>query len=131
MGAPNGAAYLDAAASMAVHYAGYMQDRVSGLFYHGFDAVNNATSCCYWGRANGWVVMAQAEVLLALTSVAPKHPAFAPLLAAYQKHMAGLLAVQSSDGRWHQVRGASFRLRRRCALAHRHRLACVVHWGDR
>jgi rhamnogalacturonyl hydrolase YesR len=66
----------------------------TGLFFHGPDAH------VYWGRGNGWVAAALAEVLLYLPVADPAH---AKILASYQSMMAALLKVQAPDGRWRQV----------------------------
>jgi rhamnogalacturonyl hydrolase YesR len=66
----------------------------TGLFFHGPDAH------VYWGRGNGWIAAALAEVLLYLP---PADPARAKIMASYQAMMAGLLKVQAPDGRWRQV----------------------------
>jgi rhamnogalacturonyl hydrolase YesR len=65
-----------------------------GLFFHGPDAH------VYWGRGNGWVAAALAEVLTYLPQTDPAYP---KILASYQSMMAGLLKVQAPDGRWRQV----------------------------
>lgn len=71
--------------------------------FHGFNAANNQTSCCKWGRANGWIMMAHVEVLLALEKKQPHHPLLPQVLALFQNHSRALLAVQSDSGAWHQV----------------------------
>ena len=53
---------------MLLRVPDYLQDRGQaggpgdGLMYHGYNAANNATSCCKWGRANGWIMMGHVEV---------------------------------------------------------------------
>ena len=66
----------------------------TGFFFHGPDAH------VYWGRGNGWVAAALAEVLLYLP---PDNPQHAKILASYQAMMAALLKYQAPDGRWRQV----------------------------
>jgi rhamnogalacturonyl hydrolase YesR len=66
----------------------------SGLFFHGPDAH------IAWGRGNGWVAAALAEVL---TYLPDNDPAYPKILASYKSMMAGLLKVQAPDGRWRQV----------------------------
>jgi len=54
----------------------------------------------FWGRGNGWTVLAHVELLSAL----PKdHPRRAEVLAAFVKHMNGIRACADKDGGWHQV----------------------------
>ena len=47
-------------------FAAALQD-ADGLFYHGSDlSAAPGRSCCKWSRANGWLLMANLEVLSAL-----------------------------------------------------------------
>jgi unsaturated rhamnogalacturonyl hydrolase len=66
----------------------------TGLFFHGPDAH------VYWGRGNGWIAAALAEVLLNLPANDPARP---KILGSYQSMMGALLKVQAPDGRWRQV----------------------------
>jgi rhamnogalacturonyl hydrolase YesR len=66
----------------------------TGLFFHGPDAH------VAWGRGNGWVAAALAEVLLYLPESDPARP---KILASYKSMMAALLKVRAPDGRWRQV----------------------------
>ncbi|MGA2053010.1 MAG: glycoside hydrolase family 88 protein [Opitutales bacterium] len=70
------------------------QQPATGLFFHGPDAH------VYWGRGNGWIASALAEVLLYLPA---DNPSRAKIMASYKSMMAGLLKVQADDGRWRQV----------------------------
>lgn len=54
----------------------------------------------FWGRGNGWTVLAHVELLTRLPS---NHPQRQPLLAAYVRHMHGLRDCADPSGGWHQV----------------------------
>ena len=95
--------YAVFAAQQALLFDGHLRDPADGLYYHGLDNDTGVHSCCKWGRGNGWALVAAAEALGALTDCAPGHPLLAPLRAAFVAHAAGVLAVQSPDGRWHQL----------------------------
>ena len=96
--------YVDFAASQQVSFATYMQDASSGLYRHGYNYASGDLSCCNWGRANGWIMMAHAEVVEAVSAVAPSHPQLPALLSIWRRHAAGIAAVQvQGDGRFHQV----------------------------
>ncbi|MAS41737.1 MAG: hypothetical protein CML43_01045 [Rhodobacteraceae bacterium] len=71
--------------------------------YHGYNAANNATSCCKWGRANGWIMMGHVEVLEAVDKVSPHHELRDQLVQLLNSHAAAMLNVQDSSGAWHQV----------------------------
>lgn len=96
--------YAEWAAKQQLGFASRMMDSTTGLFYHGFNAATNDNSCCFWGRANGWIMMAHAEVVKLLAAVAPNSPHLQQVVYIWQKHSAGLIAMQNkSDGRWHQI----------------------------
>lgn len=93
------AAVLDDAAQQIVNYARYLQD-ADGVWFHAYFVDRQKTSCCKWGRANGWVAVAIAEVL----SVLPEgHPQRGKILEICRKQIDGLIRNQSESGLWHQV----------------------------
>jgi rhamnogalacturonyl hydrolase YesR len=83
----------------------HLRDAEDELLWHGVDAKAGKHSCCKWGRANGWTLMMQAEVLDALSHSAWSGAGTAVKIgkAAFVKHCDALAKVQSNDGRWHQV----------------------------
>src|SRR5690606_8192519 len=54
----------------------------------------------FWGRGNGWVAAALAEVLQDLP---PEHDDYPPLQASYQRMKSTLLSLQSDNGMWRQT----------------------------
>lgn len=99
-GAPNATAYLNTSVQNVLSFSHYLQ-QTSGLYPHGWDFANGASSCCVWGRANGWVAMSLVEVLLALDPASPLRP---NVITVLSRLLEGAMAVQdASDGRWHQV----------------------------
>jgi len=85
--------YADQVATQLAAYLDRLQEP-NGLFHHGPNAP------FYWGRGNGWVAAALAEVL---QSLLPDHPQYARLMAGYRQMMAGLKAVQAPSGLWRQL----------------------------
>lgn len=85
--------YVERAALQAAAYLKKLQ-QPNGLFYHGPDAP------FFWGRGNGWVAAAMAEILTALPSDHRLRPEIA---AGYRKMMASLLQYQSENGMWRQL----------------------------
>jgi rhamnogalacturonyl hydrolase YesR len=85
--------YLDRAAVEMVAYLEKLQ-RPNGLFFHAPDAP------FFWGRGNGWMAAGMAELLRDLP---PKHETYKPIVAAYRKMMAKLLAHQADNGMWRQL----------------------------
>lgn len=93
------AAVLDDAALQIMNYARYLQD-TDGVWYHAYFVDQQKKTCCKWGRANGWVAVAIAEVL----SVLPKdHPKRDSIVAIAKEQLDGLIKYQSESGLWHQV----------------------------
>jgi rhamnogalacturonyl hydrolase YesR len=92
---------LDDAALQIINYASYLQDNDRVWFHAYFNGSDkNEHSCCKWGRANGWVTVAIAEML----SVLPKdHPKYKKLLNICKKQIDGLVKLQSPSGLWNQV----------------------------
>jgi rhamnogalacturonyl hydrolase YesR len=99
-GIDNQPAYLDESVRQTLLMDRYLSDPASGLWWHGYFAKGDQHSSSKWGRGNGWTMMAKTELLFALPENHPDRPA---VLEVFQRHAAGLLAVQSEDGRWHQV----------------------------
>ncbi len=92
---------LDDAALQVINYASYLQDK-DGIWFHAyFNSLNKKEpSCCKWGRANGWVAVAIAEVL----SVLPEgHAKYKKVLDICKKQIDGLIRLQSPSGLWNQV----------------------------
>lgn len=85
--------YADRAARQLAAYLPLLQ-RENGLFYHSPDVP------IFWGRGNGWVAVAMAEVL---SSLPLEHDLHASLLEYYRKMMKSLLGFQTKDGMWRQV----------------------------
>ena len=75
-------------------------DQKVGLFRHLWDLKTQQPAGVFWGRGNGWMVLAQVELLAALPH---DHPRRAEVLAAFVQHMEGIRRCQDKDGGWHQV----------------------------
>ncbi len=70
------------------------------LYRHGWVAHMEPHPTFHWARANGWALVAMAELLDVLPE---NHPGRADVLAQYRAHAAGLAAVQDGTGLWHQL----------------------------
>lgn len=85
--------YLNRAAQQFAAYLKRLQ-QPNGLFYHGEEAP------FYWGRGNGWVAVAMAELL----DILPKdHPQFNIISGSYRNMMKSLLEHQGESGMWRQL----------------------------
>lgn len=92
-------AYLDDAAMQIINFASYLQDE-DGVWFHGYLVDEERPAPFKWGRVNGWVMLATAEVL----SFMPEdHPGRDEVLAIFRKQIEGLKKYQSESGLWYQV----------------------------
>ena len=94
------AKYLDEVVDQVIKFDQYLLDESSKIYWHGYFSGTDEHSSTKWGRANGWTMMAKTELLLAMPD---DHPQKEEIKKIFIRHSEGLLAVQSDDGRWHQV----------------------------
>jgi rhamnogalacturonyl hydrolase YesR len=85
--------YADRAAKQMAAYLDKLQ-KENGLFYHAPEAP------FFWGRGNGWVAVAMAEVL---DSLPENHELQPDIMLHYKKMMQSLLEFQSDNGMWRQL----------------------------
>lgn len=71
-----------------------------GLYRHAWDVKRQEPLGQFWGRANGWMVLAQVELLDGLPAA---HPRQAEVRAAFLAHATGLRNAQDPAGGWHQL----------------------------
>jgi hypothetical protein len=83
--------------TLALQHLRFMEKlclRSDGLYRH--SPLNDAA----WGRGNAFPALGMA---LALSNMPRQHPAFAPILDAFQRHIAVLAKFQNEEGMWRQV----------------------------
>jgi unsaturated rhamnogalacturonyl hydrolase len=71
-----------------------------GLYAHGWHENNPTAPDVFWGRANGWAMLALEALLDELPA---DHPGRAEVLALLQAQLRGVASLQSGVGLWHQV----------------------------
>jgi unsaturated rhamnogalacturonyl hydrolase len=92
--------YYDDAARQIVQFSDRMFVKERGLYMHGWVQGMRHHPAFHWARANGWAIMATAELL----DVLPEdHPQRARILELFRAHAAGLVAAQGHAGLWHQL----------------------------
>ncbi len=96
----NDESFLTDAALQIINFASYLQDKKDGIWFHGYYVNEQKTNCCKWGRGNGWVAVAIAEVL---TELPKNHHEYKRVLDIYKKQVEGLQKYQAADGLWNQV----------------------------
>lgn len=92
--------YYDDAVKQVLQFSKRMFNEKKGLYIHGWVQDMSVHPEYYWGRANGWAVMAMVELL----DVLPKtHPGYQDVLKQLQTHIKGLAKYQHGTGFWHQL----------------------------
>jgi rhamnogalacturonyl hydrolase YesR len=92
--------FFDDAAKQVINFHKYLFDDNAGLMYHCWYSDVNRHGVAFWGRANGWAMLAQVDLLDRL----PKnHPQHSTLIKLLQRHILGIARYQSGEGLWHQL----------------------------
>ncbi|AQR75579.1 family 88 glycosyl hydrolase [Sphingomonas sp. LM7] len=92
--------YFDDGVRQILQFSQRMFVKEQGLYRHGWVDGMDPHPSFFWGRANGWAIMATVELLDVLPADHPGRPAILELLRA---HAAGLARRQSGTGLWHQL----------------------------
>lgn len=78
----------------------YLYSPNTELYYHCYYVPLEQNGVAHWGRCNGWVMMAQVNLL----SYLPKnHPDRPELLKILYEQVVGVSRYQSESGLWHQI----------------------------
>ena len=92
--------YFDDAARQVIHFHKRLFDPSKGLMAHCWYSDADRQGVAFWGRANGWAMMAQVNLLDRL----PKnHPMRDTLITLLRRHILGIARWQGSEGLWHQL----------------------------
>lgn len=92
--------YLDDAILQIFNFSKRMFVEDKKLFMHGWVESMKYHPQFFWGRANGWAMLAMCDLLDVMPT---NHPKYKEILKIYKKHCEGLLQVQSGEGLWHQL----------------------------
>lgn len=92
--------YFDEAVKQVILFSDKMFNRDLGLFAHGWGQDAPLRSKFYWGRANGWALMAMIDLLDRLPESYKDRNS---VLDLFISHLTGITAVQSGSGLWHQL----------------------------
>jgi unsaturated rhamnogalacturonyl hydrolase len=92
--------YFDDAVQQVVGMSARMFNPANGLYDHSWFADMEDDARFYWGRGDGWGLMAMAELL----SVLPEsHPGRGKVLDIFRRAARGAAETQSGTGLWHQL----------------------------
>jgi unsaturated rhamnogalacturonyl hydrolase len=92
--------YFDDAVKQVLQFHKYLWDNNKQIYYHCYYTDKRHNGVAYWGRCNGWMMMAQADLLSNLPQNYPKR---ALLLKMFQQEAIGIARYQSQSGLWHQL----------------------------
>ena len=92
--------YYDDAVKQVIQFSDRMFNKSQNIYMHGWVEEMNVHPEFHWARANGWALMAMAELLDVLPE---SHPGRGRVLSQFQSHAAGLTFYQSGQGYWHQL----------------------------
>ena len=92
--------YLDDAVQQVLGSRRVLLKPDAELYRHAWDVKTGQPLGELWGRANGWMMLAQVELLAALPAA---HPRQTEVLAAFIAHAGALRRVQDPAGGWHQL----------------------------
>jgi rhamnogalacturonyl hydrolase YesR len=92
--------YFGFAIKQVENFNHYIYDPTTGLYFHTYYNDENMNGVARWGRCNGWVALAQVELLNNLPANHPKRPELIKLL---ERQIVGYSRYQDTSGMWHQV----------------------------
>jgi unsaturated rhamnogalacturonyl hydrolase len=92
--------YFDDAAQQVIGMSARLFDASKGLFDHSWFANMEEDARFYWGRGNGWALVAMAELL---TVMPEGHPDRGKVLEIFRRAARGAVETQSGTGLWHQL----------------------------
>jgi len=92
--------YFDDAARQVIQFSDRLFNPANGLWDHAWFEGDGYDPRFYWGRGNGWALMAMTELL----SVMPEdHPERGRVLDVYRRAVRGIVETQSGNGMWHEL----------------------------
>ncbi len=92
--------YSNEAATMYKNFVRRMWVPEKQIYRHGYVEGLAQQPTYHWARANGWALLTTVELLDMLPETHPDRPF---IIAQLRAHVAGLAALQSSEGFWHQL----------------------------
>jgi len=92
--------YFDDAVKQVKNFNQHLFNQSNGLYYHCWYSDNEQNGVAHWGRCNGWIVMAEVELLKLLPE---SFDGKQDVINILQNHLIGLSRFQDKDGMWHQL----------------------------
>ncbi len=92
--------YFDDACKQILQFSSRMFNSSKGLYMHGWITGMEPHPEFFWGRCNGWAILAMSELLDVLP---PSHKMRTAIMDQYKAHINGIVKYQSGNGFWHQL----------------------------
>lgn len=92
--------YFDDAALQVLNFTKHLYNKQTQLYYHCYYNEEQRNGVAHWGRCNGWVMLAQADLLEHLPL---DHPKRDTLLSIFEQQIVGVSRYQHGTGLWHQL----------------------------
>lgn len=92
--------YFDDAIKQVENFNKYLYDTNTGLYWHNYYSDVQMNGVGHWGRANGWLAVAQTELL---NNLPANHPKRAELIRLLLRQIVGYARYQDQSGLWHQL----------------------------
>lgn len=92
--------YFDDAANQVLNYHKYLWHPEKEIYYHCYHTDTKEHGVAHWSRANGWMLMAQADLLAMLPE---NHPQKSALIENFNRQVKGILQYQGKNGLWYQI----------------------------
>lgn len=92
--------YFEDAVTQVINFQKYLYDPDKGLMYHCWYSDTKTHGVAFWGRANGWMLLAQIDLLDRLPANFPQRDT---LLSLLRRQINGIVRYQDGSGLWHQL----------------------------
>lgn len=92
--------YFDDAANQVLNYTKYLWHPEKQIYYHCYHTDTDEHGVAHWSRANGWILMAQADLL---TMLPKNHPKREALIENFKQQVSGVARYQGKNGLWYQI----------------------------
>lgn len=92
--------YFDEAARQVILFNEHLWDPQTNLFFHCWYDDIQQNGVARWGRCNGWIIMAQVELL---DKLPVNHAKRAELIRLLTRQIVGVSRYQDASGLWHQL----------------------------
>ena len=92
--------YMDESINQVILFNKHLFDERVGLMWHCFYDDLKATGGTFWGRCNGWMMVATVDLL---RYIPENHPQKEKILELLNRQILNIAQYQSQNGLWHQV----------------------------